>query len=1297
VKSNITYKTKIQEEALYFYAISNGKIGDTITLDKTAPTGSIDLVGLKEENGRKWVTSEIVTLLIRGTDTLSGVSKMKVWNENQSEPVEWSGYTESLMWLLSAGEGQKRINVRFVDKAGNISVGEIGIGFELIKRGKIIGKVTKEGETEHSGVSVVVNGTSYSGSSDRDGNYIIENVPEGVYSLSMTANGYIRYESYIINVVAGEVTTIGDVMLTKVRGKVQGVVRLEGRSEHSGIEVYLLGSTYKTTTDIDGKYEFVVPVGNYNGIKSEKRNYGDGTYNETITVTEYGVANVPLITMKAVSNDVNGRARLYNKNDHRGIKVELMGKVGEVTEGKYYSKVIDDINGYFRIDGVAIGPYSVKYSYQPGWEVINRDVVVTGGESITLAYEILREMYVKINGDDEWTTSANVVLSLNTSDCYQMMISNHGDFSGASWEACASTKNWVLEGGDGIKTVYAKFMDSQMNETPVVSDDIILDRTAVITEVWHNGGGGPKHRNDVIHFRLNANGETGGVAKVDIVGYLNNILLYDDGTNGDGVANDGIYELDYKIVMDKDVNNGSVIGRFTDRCGNVATPVTATSTITIVVPPFIRNIVVIPNSATGYAEVRWETDELTTGKLEWGESQFYGNTAYSNTPKTIHSIIIGGGSLQPSTPYHYRITAKDMANNESMTSDQIFYMRPNPPNRVITMGGDGRMDIRWEAPPQENVVGYNIYRSLVEGGPYVKINSGGLYNDDALVYTDPAAQNGVKFCYVITAVDEYNNESEYSAESCDIPMANSGPTMVGGAITNNTVWSTKGSPYIVENNLSIEEGKYLAIAPGTEVRFKQGKKMIVLGNIYVLGRSDARVNITSDSVSPRAGDWSGIEIMNYSPKGRFYLDEMTYYSGNIVSFADLSYGVDVVKVTNSTIFLSSSSIANSYSSLSVKSCDNIVVKNSVFNNCYSNSKFNCIYLEDSNLILKETELSGATSQEYHIYIYTKNHSNNINTIIFDKLNLSSNVGVSLGLEIYINKPYKILIYESNINSINVSNSFLNPNYERSKIILYNSVLGGFYASSAYLDLYFLGSLIGNNNRSFDLKYYGDTSNKKYHTFLIYSSKLLAQRFTLRSREVMTGGIFNSIVDSSSSIYISKIYDFPYQIFAINFNNFSSPQTGKYNIENWQPYNSEPINAQYNYWGPETTQEMDNKGPNSNITAIYDYYDNVLNGKVDYSNWSHSAYPQAKITSPRFGKMFKLGKSIEFRGEGDDYEDGPIPSQNLSWWDEKDNRDLGVGSVVTVNNLSTGVHKIWLTVKDSTGQEGKVFTEVEILE
>jgi hypothetical protein len=27
VKSNITYKTKIQEEALYFYAISNGKIG----------------------------------------------------------------------------------------------------------------------------------------------------------------------------------------------------------------------------------------------------------------------------------------------------------------------------------------------------------------------------------------------------------------------------------------------------------------------------------------------------------------------------------------------------------------------------------------------------------------------------------------------------------------------------------------------------------------------------------------------------------------------------------------------------------------------------------------------------------------------------------------------------------------------------------------------------------------------------------------------------------------------------------------------------------------------------------------------------------------------------------------------------------------------------------------------------------------------------------------------------------------------------------------------------------------------
>lgn len=43
----------------------------------------------------------------------------------------------------------------------------------------------------------------------------------------------------------------------------------------------------------------------------------------------------------------------------------------------------------------------------------------------------------------------------------------------------------------------------------------------------------------------------------------------------------------------------------------------------------------------------------------------------------------------------------------------------------------------------------------------------------------------------------------------------------------------------------------------------------------------------------------------------------------------------------------------------------------------------------------------------------------------------------------------------------------------------------------------------------------------------------------------------------------------------------------------------------NYWGPSTTEEMNEKGPSANISTIYDFYDDFDLGVVDYSNWLQS--------------------------------------------------------------------------------------------
>jgi hypothetical protein len=67
--------------------------------------------------------------------------------------------------------------------------------------------------------------------------------------------------------------------------------------------------------------------------------------------------------------------------------------------------------------------------------------------------------------------------------------------------------------------------------------------------------------------------------------------------------------------------------------------------------------------------------------------------------------------------------------------------------------------LSWNASTSTNVVGYNVYRGTVSGGPYAQINSAlnAGTND-----TDTTVQNGHTYYYVVTAVDSNGNESVFS-------------------------------------------------------------------------------------------------------------------------------------------------------------------------------------------------------------------------------------------------------------------------------------------------------------------------------------------------------------------------------------------------------------------------------------------------------------------------------------------------------------------------------------------------------
>jgi fibronectin type 3 domain-containing protein len=71
------------------------------------------------------------------------------------------------------------------------------------------------------------------------------------------------------------------------------------------------------------------------------------------------------------------------------------------------------------------------------------------------------------------------------------------------------------------------------------------------------------------------------------------------------------------------------------------------------------------------------------------------------------------------------------------------------------------VDLSWTASQSPGVIGYNIYRGSVAGGPYSKVNS--ALNADT-TYTDSTVTAGQTYFYVAKGVDGNDMESGASNE-----------------------------------------------------------------------------------------------------------------------------------------------------------------------------------------------------------------------------------------------------------------------------------------------------------------------------------------------------------------------------------------------------------------------------------------------------------------------------------------------------------------------------------------------------
>ena len=91
---------------------------------------------------------------------------------------------------------------------------------------------------------------------------------------------------------------------------------------------------------------------------------------------------------------------------------------------------------------------------------------------------------------------------------------------------------------------------------------------------------------------------------------------------------------------------------------------------------------------------------------------------------------------------------------------------PAAPTGLTVSIGVGAVGLDWDSNTEDDVVGYNVYRSETPGdgaglGGYDRVGEGVGSSD----FTDDSVVDGTEYFYVVTAIDASDNESEPSAEA----------------------------------------------------------------------------------------------------------------------------------------------------------------------------------------------------------------------------------------------------------------------------------------------------------------------------------------------------------------------------------------------------------------------------------------------------------------------------------------------------------------------------------------------------
>jgi len=234
-------------------------------------------------------------------------------------------------------------------------------------------------------------------------------------------------------------------------------------------------------------------------------------------------------------------------------------------------------------------------------------------------------------------------------------------------------------------------------------------------------------------------------------------------------------------------------------------------------------------------------------------------------------------------------------------------------------------------------------------------------------------------------------------------------TFVEGHVTVDTTWTVADAPYVVSNDIYVDDGATLTIEPGVEIRFGGAFNIFVDGNLSAIGTSDDEIIFTSNKLTPAPGDWNTIDFDGTGFRGAEYTS--LHMKHCLVEYAE--HGVTLDSWGRGDV-ISCDFVNNSESGVHVMDNSNVLIKGNVLKFSKYGIKGDYVsgYISGCSIVNNKI----VNNTQYGVYVYNPYKWSDSDKITISNNTISYNAGD--GVYVYANR---------NVYDISISNNTISYN------------------------------------------------------------------------------------------------------------------------------------------------------------------------------------------------------------------------------------------------------------------------------